>query len=73
MLAFKPVANTDAWLGALLSERGPEKPVTVVVERGTSFQRVIDVQDKLELTGFETIRFRIRDFPLGETGEASRY
>ncbi len=63
--AFSPVADSKAWISSLLTERGPSKPVTLVVQKGTPFQKVIDIQDRLEITGFETIRFRIRDFPLG--------
>ncbi|WP_193211075.1 biopolymer transporter ExbD [Luteolibacter marinus] len=70
--AFTPLDDPQSWLDNLLAERGGTKPVTVVVERGTPFQKVIDAQDRLEQTGFDSIRFRIRDFPLGQTGEASR-
>lgn len=64
---FAPLKDSETWLQQLVQERGPAKPVTVIVARGTAFQRVIDVQDRLELIGFQQIRFRIRDFPLGQT------
>lgn len=72
--SFRPLetASSQAWLENLLTERGSSKPVTVVVERRTPFQQVIRVQDRLEQTGFDSIRFRIRDFPLGQTGDTDR-
>lgn len=70
--SFTPLDEPQIWLNNLLAERGSKKPVTVIVERGTPFQRVIDAQDLLEQTGFDSIRFRIRDFPLGQTGDATR-
>ncbi|MBB5352059.1 biopolymer transport protein ExbD [Haloferula luteola] len=69
---FKPLEAPGEWLKNLLAERGSEKPVTVVVERGTPFQKVIDAQDRLEQTGFGSIRFRIRDFPFQQTGDSTR-
>ena len=65
VLSFSPLADSKSWISSLLAERGPAKPITLVVEKGTPFQKVIDIQDRLEITGFEAIRFRIRDFPLG--------
>ena len=65
---FSLLPDPDIFLKGLIGERGKLKPVTVLVERGTSFQKVIRVQDRLELIGFENIRFRIRDFPLDQSG-----
>jgi biopolymer transport protein ExbD len=64
---FSLLPDPDVFLKTLIGERGKLKPVTVLVERGTPFQKVIRVQDRLELIGFENIRFRIRDFPLDQT------
>lgn len=69
---FTPVSEPGNWLQQLVGRRGETAPVTVVVERGTPFQKVITVQDQLELIGFENIRFRLRDFPLSESGSAQR-
>lgn len=72
MMVFERQVEPEAWLREVLADRGPERPVTVLVERGTPFQRVIDVQDQLELTGFRNVRFRVRDFPLEQAGEGTR-
>lgn len=72
MARFEPLADSEQWLQALVHSRGGTAPVTVVVERGTPFQKVINVQDRLELIGFENIRFRLRDFPLGEQSSGER-
>ena len=37
--AFSPVADSKAWISSLLTERGPSKPVTLVVQKGTPFQK----------------------------------
>ena len=72
VLSFSPLSDSQSWISSLLTERGPSKPVTLVVEKGTPFQKVIDIQDRLEITGFETIRFRIRDFSLGSESPRDR-
>ncbi len=56
----------------VLSERGADAPVTVNVEKGTHFQEVIKVQDRLEIIGFEQVRFRIRDAALGNNSSKLR-
>ena len=48
------------------------KPVTIVVEKGTPFQKVINIQDRLATIGFTAIRFRIRDFGLNGEIDVSR-
>jgi biopolymer transport protein ExbD len=65
VMGFLPLDDPDAFLRGILAERGPQAPVTVNVERGTRFQQVIRVQDRLEILGFRQVRFRIRDLPLG--------
>jgi biopolymer transport protein ExbD len=70
--AFLPLENPNAFLHNLIAERGPDAPIVVLVERGTTFQKVIRVQDDLELVGFEKIHFRIRDFPLHQTEDYTR-
>ncbi len=69
---FALLENSQTFLQNLISERGGDKPVTVVVQKGTPFQRVIDVQDRLEIMGFESVRFRVRDFPLGPDLDVER-
>ena len=69
---FAKLAQPDAFLCELVASRGADAPVTVVVEKGTPFQQVINFQDQLELIGFENARFRIRDFDLAESGSATR-
>lgn len=61
---FSPLADPDDFLADLLGTRGPAAPVTVVVEKGTPFQKVINVQDRFEILGFKSVRFRIRDVAL---------
>ncbi len=65
VMGFTPLDDPDGFLRAVLAERGAEAPVTVNVEKGTRFQEVIKVQDRLEILGFEQVRFRIRDAALG--------
>lgn len=65
VMGFKPLGDPDGFLRAVLAERGADAPVTVNVEKGTHFQEVIKVQDRLEILGFEQVRFRIRDAALG--------
>lgn len=65
VMGFKPLGDPDGFLRAVLAERGAAAPVTVNVEKGTHFQEVIKVQDRLEILGFEQVRFRIRDAALG--------
>ena len=69
---FQPIADPDAFLKELIGGRGGTLPVTVMVERGTSFQKVIRIQDRLELIGLKNVRFRIRDFPLAVSGKSER-
>jgi len=69
---FQPILAPDGFLKQLIGDRGGNLPVTVMVERGTSFQKVIRTQDRLELIGFNNVRFRIRDFPLEDPGNAER-
>lgn len=69
---FGLLENSEAWLHDLIQSRGAHKPVTVVVEKGTPFQKVIAVQDRLETIGFTAIRFRIRDFGLNGEIDVSR-
>ncbi len=69
---FEPLDDPEAFLKQLIVDHGSRSPVTVLVERGTSFQKVIRVQDQLELIGFENIRFRIRDLPLNNTRSGIR-
>jgi biopolymer transport protein ExbD len=59
--SFRPLDDFEQHAAALLERRGPAAPLEVVVERGTAFQQTIDLQDRLELAGFENIRFRVRD------------
>lgn len=61
---FSLLADPDAHLKALLDSRGANAPVTVVVEKGTPFQKVINAQDRFEILGFKSVRFRIRDVSL---------
>lgn len=65
VMGFKPLGDPDGFLRAVISERGAEAPLTVNVEKGTHFQKVIKVQDRLEILGFRQVRFRIRDAALG--------
>ena len=67
VMGFKPLGDPDGFLQAVLSERGADSPVTVNVEKGTHFQEVIKVQDRLEILGFKQVRFRIRDADLGNS------
>jgi biopolymer transport protein ExbD len=64
VMGFKPLARPDPFLREILATRGAETPVTVNVEKGTRFQEVIKVQDRLEIIGFKQVRFRIRDVAL---------
>lgn len=61
VMKFRSLADPDGFLRAVIAERGAEAPVTVNVEKGTRFQEVIKVQDRLEILGFKQVRFRIRD------------
>jgi biopolymer transport protein ExbD len=69
---FARLGDSEKWLQNLIRTRGAHRPVTIVVEKGTPFQKVINIQDRLETIGFTTIRFRIRDFGLGGEIEVSR-
>jgi biopolymer transport protein ExbD len=69
---FGLLENSESWLQNLIQDRGPHKPVTIVVEKGTPFQKVINIQDRLETIGFTAIRFRIRDFGLNGEIDVSR-
>ena len=69
---FQPIPDPDVFLKQLIGNRGGNRPVTVMVERGASFQKVIRTQDRLELIGFNNVRFRIRDFPLVASGKSER-
>ncbi|QDU58352.1 ExbD/TolR family protein [Aeoliella mucimassa] len=69
---FALTTSPNDWLNQVIRTRGEQLPITVVVERGTPFQKVITVQDKLELIGFNNIRFRLRDYALSDTGSAQR-
>ncbi len=72
VVQFGALSQPLSYLQDLLSRRGAGAPVTVLVERGTPFQRVINIQDRLELIGFKNVRFRIRDYPLDETSTSTR-
>ncbi len=72
VMGFKPLSDPDGFLRAVLAERGAEAPVTVNVEKGTHFQEVIKVQDRLEILGFGQVRFRIRDAALGNSSSRLR-
>ena len=61
---FSRLDDPDRHLREILGSRGAAAPVNVVVERGTPFQLVINAQDRFELLGFESVRFRVRDVPL---------
>lgn len=66
---FAPLADPDAYLTNILGSHGPMAPVTVVVEKGTPFQKVINAQDRFETLGFKSVRFRIRDVALAGESE----
>jgi len=70
--SFAPLTDSEGFFHALIAERGKDKALSVVVQKGTPFQRVIDLQDRLELIGFDAIRFRIRDFPFTEALDTER-
>jgi biopolymer transport protein ExbD len=72
VMGCKPLGDADGFLRAVITERGKEAPVTVNVEKGTPFQEVIKVQDRLEILGFEKVRFRIRDAALGDDSSTLR-
>lgn len=72
VMGFRPLANPDGFLRGIIADRGAESPVTVNVEKGTHFQEVIKVQDRLEILGFKQVRFRIRDVELGSSNVEMR-
>jgi len=69
---FSPLVEPGVFLQGILTERGALVPVIVVVERGTPFQKVIDAQDRLEILGFRSVSFRVRDMALTSGGRALR-
>lgn len=72
VMGFKPLVEPDGFLMEVLMKRGADAPVTVNVEKGTRFQEVIKVQDRLEILGFSQVRFRIRDAALGNDSSELR-
>ena len=66
VMEFKSLDDPDGFLRSVLAKRGALAPVTVNVEKGTRFQNVIRVQDRLETLGFKEVHFRIRDTSLGD-------
>jgi len=56
---FAPVGDVPAYLHAFAATHPPDRAIELLVERGTPFQRVIDVLDVFELQGFERVRSRV--------------
>lgn len=59
-MSFAPIADLPTYLRDLAAQRGPDRPVELVVERDTPFQTVIDTLDVFELQGFDNVRSRVR-------------
>lgn len=64
VMGFQLLDDPDRFLYDVLTARGADSGVIVNVEKGTRFQEVIKVQDRLEILGFRKVRFRIRDAAL---------
>lgn len=59
-MSFTPIADLPTYLRDLAAQRGPDRPIELVVERDTPFQTVIDTLDVFELQGFDNVRSRVR-------------
>ncbi len=64
VVSFAPLKDPEGYLVGEKRVRGADAPIIVVVEKGTPFQEVVEVQDQLEIIGFTQVRFRIRDSSL---------
>lgn len=60
-IEFEPIDDAETFFATLSQQRGTVRPIQVRIEPGTPFQRVIHMQDLLEMYQFENFRFRIAD------------
>ena len=61
VVRFVPVGDVDGLLGELVTTRGFDVPIELVVEHRTPFQTVIDFLDRLQHAGLTQVRSRVRD------------
>jgi len=58
---FEPVPDVRGLLAELVTMRGGEAPIELVVEQHTPFQQVIDLLDQMRDAGLTQVRSRVRN------------
>jgi len=61
IVQFEPVSDVPGLLSELVTTRGGEAPIELVVEQQTPFQRVIDLLDRMQDAGLTQVRSRVRN------------
>ncbi|MEM1213144.1 MAG: biopolymer transporter ExbD [Planctomycetota bacterium] len=61
IVRFVVVSDPVSLASEMVSTRGPDAPIELVVEQQTPFQTVIDFLDALQHAGLTRVRSRVRD------------
>jgi len=61
IVRFEPVPDVRGLLAELVTMRGGEAPIELVVEQHTPFQQVIDLLDQMRDAGLTQVRSRVRN------------